>query len=57
MQIQYEVKFLQILFALNDELSSRLVYGSIYSCNKGGTFFRRTWREAEKAQFPREFLR
>jgi hypothetical protein len=31
MQTQYEVKFLQSVFALNDELSSRLVYGSIYS--------------------------
>jgi hypothetical protein len=31
MQTQYEVKFLQSIFALNVELSSRLGYGSIYS--------------------------
>jgi hypothetical protein len=31
MQTQYEVKFLQSVFALNDVCVQRLVYGSIYS--------------------------
>jgi hypothetical protein len=31
MQTQYEVKFLQSVFALNVELFIRLGYGSIYS--------------------------
>jgi hypothetical protein len=31
MQTQYEVKFLQSVFALNDVFVQRLVYGSIYS--------------------------
>jgi hypothetical protein len=31
METQYEVKFLQSVFAVNDEFYSRLAYGSIYS--------------------------